>query len=397
MADCATRGVQQLNTILSCDEDRPALHHRKSGLLKSTGDWFMDLFGFREMDYVDTQRRIRAFPLGDAPDARWALEAPNGQQFQVGRFWTPSLAELETVAEARGSMQALPGKLRVRNVRGDVAAMHCDRSNRHSTFQVASQFNCLEFVGPSVLPEQGVTDYVHDRTQGPACSIACGPATVYRNYFAPVDGHPGQRTNRMINNLRDLNARLGNHPEGLFFRAQGGYTLADDDGVQQMNTKLRSLDGNEYSALKRELRVGVQEDAQVTSCDWGRTFCEDEDQIVTQVFGSACSVSYSGNSTQLWAPFASLVLQASYEATLYVALLAALRHQGIGGSKRVFLTCLGGGVFGNDIDWIADAMRRACEKFRDVDLEVNIVTYYGGIGRPLMQLERDFSDGDKGI
>ena len=24
------------------------------------------------------------------------------------------------------------------------------------------------------------------RTQGPACSIACGPATVYRNYFAPV-------------------------------------------------------------------------------------------------------------------------------------------------------------------------------------------------------------------
>lgn len=36
-------------------------------------------------------------------------------------------------------------------------------------FQVASQFNALEMPSPSVTPEQGVTAYVHDRTQGPAC------------------------------------------------------------------------------------------------------------------------------------------------------------------------------------------------------------------------------------
>ena len=32
-------------------------------------------------------------------------------------------------------------------------------------FQAASQFNCLEFVDPYVIPEEGVTQYVYDKTQ----------------------------------------------------------------------------------------------------------------------------------------------------------------------------------------------------------------------------------------
>ena len=75
----------------------------------------------------------------------------------------------------------------------------------------------------------------------------------------------------------------------------------------------------------------------------------DVDQTVTQVFGSACSVTYSRNPQHLWAPFAKLVLEASYEATLLAAAETALRHGGEGGSKRVYLTALGGGVFGNDM------------------------------------------------
>eukprot|EP00466_Bigelowiella_natans_P014729 jgi/Bigna1/127085/aug1.3_g1793 len=49
--------------------------------------------------------------------------------------------------------------------------------------KVASQFDCLEFVNPSVTPEDGVASYAHDVTQGPACAIAAGPATAYRNHF----------------------------------------------------------------------------------------------------------------------------------------------------------------------------------------------------------------------
>jgi hypothetical protein len=43
-------------------------------------------------------------------------------------------------------------------------------------FQVASQFDALEMTGANVTPEDGVTRYQHDHTQGPACAIAAGAA-----------------------------------------------------------------------------------------------------------------------------------------------------------------------------------------------------------------------------
>lgn len=39
-------------------------------------------------------------------------------------------------------------------------------SNAGAVFQVASQFNCLEMVGPGSRPEDGVTIYSKDHTQG---------------------------------------------------------------------------------------------------------------------------------------------------------------------------------------------------------------------------------------
>jgi len=114
---------------------------------------------------------------------------------------------------------------------------------------------------------------------------------------------------------------------------------------------------------------------------------------VTQVFGSACSVAYSKGNVEDWASFARLVLLASYEATLWAGLLTALRHDGRAGSRRVFLTCLGGGVFGNPMSWIAEAMQASLDKFAHVNLEVFIVTYSGPIPDALQDLERRFGSG----
>jgi hypothetical protein len=58
-----------------------------------------------------------------------------------------------------------------------------------------------------------------------------------------------------------------------------------------------------------------------------------------------------------WEAFASLVLQAAYEATMSAAVLNAQR----GASNVVLLTQLGGGAFGNHDDWIHVALRRALE------------------------------------
>ena len=59
--------------------------------------------------------------------------------------------------------------------------------NVGALFQVTSQFNLLEMVGPTIAPEHGVTRY----------KIAASAATIYRNYFVPVDGSD-QTTERQL-------------------------------------------------------------------------------------------------------------------------------------------------------------------------------------------------------
>ena len=110
---------------------------------------------------------------------------------------------------------------------------------------------------------------------------------------------------------------------------------------------------------------------------------------MTQVFGSACSVAYSRNPTKLWKPFASLVLSASYEATLLAAQLEALENPGRANARVVYLTAIGGGVFGNPLTWIADAITnalRAADASGGPPLDVRLVTYAAPIPRPFADI-----------
>ncbi len=70
-------------------------------------------------------------------------------------------------------------------------------------------------------------------------------------------------------------------------------------------------------------------------------------------------------------PFALLVLEAAYEATMWAAMLNAKR----GASNVLFLTLLGGGAFGNHTGWIYAAIRRALELMRPFGLDVRLVSY----------------------
>lgn len=349
-------------------------------------DWFSQLLGFAEGAAGPLLAQL-------CLDGEVLKSKRSGETFTVGRFSTPSLGELRAVAQAALADSVAVAKAGLRskgptlcNVLGDAAEFHRNTDNRLATFQVASQFNCLEFVGPKVTPEHGITGYVQDKTQGPCCAIACGPATVYRNYFAKVRDASGrvvaqgQRANCQIENLRDLAAAVGKRTGDIscFPRVEGGYTFASDGQLRKLNVGLSKLSDSDLDEVCAALRIGVQEDTQVTSHSWGRCRLRDQEHLVTQVFASACSVSYSGNSSRaLWEPLASLILRASYEATLWVAVLNALRHSGEAGSRRVFLTAVGGGVFGNSMEWVASAIRGAmrCLQAQGLALEVRIVGY----------------------
>lgn len=316
-------------------------------------DWFERLTGFREGPYAETQARL------SVADGRLT---GGDRGYAVGTLTLPSLAELRADT---GDIR-LPGRLRLSIVEGDVRTMHLLPKNRGALFQVASQFNMLEMVGPSVTPEKGVTRYEYDHTQGPACAMAAGAATIYRNYLVPCGGGIGQTADRQLDGLADLGAglagRLGDAAPPWTMR--NGYALASAEGLAAIAAILREADAAVLDDLRGLLRVGLQEDVEATDGS-------DTNQIVSQIFCSALPVAYSGLPSAAWAPFARLVLEAAYEATL----LAGLRNAARGASNRVLLTRLGGGAFGNDERWIDDAMARALRIVGAYDLDVVIVSY----------------------
>lgn len=329
-------------------------------------NWFERLTGFPEGPYDDVRGRL-------VVDGE-RLRAPHdGRAWAIGRLDTPSLGELRRAAAPLAAQ--LAGPLRVRCVVGDVGALHREPAHAGALFQVASQFNLLEMVGPDVTPEHGVARYAHDATQGPACAIAAGAATLYRNYFVPVDGQPGQTSTRQIDCLRDVGEVLGN-AEARLWTMRNGYALCSEAGLAHVDARLRALDAVGRDALRDRLRIGVHADVEVT------------DGIapgvpgprVTQAFCSALPVAYTRVPRERWAAFATLVLEGAYEATLWAGLANARRT----GNTTVLLTQLGGGAFGNDARWIHAAQVRALDAFRDVALDVVLVAY----GRASPEQER---------
>jgi len=111
------------------------------------------------------------------------------------------------------------------------------------------------------------------------------------------------------------------------------------------------------------LRIGIQWNTQVT--------LNDPTHTVSQAYCSALPVAYSHHPSHLWATFARLILEAAYEATICAAILNAMRH----GSNRLFLTLLGGGAFGNETAWIIAGIQRVLTLYKEVDLDVAIVSY----------------------
>ena len=126
-------------------------------------DWFSELIGFGERSYHETQKNFEVVGT--------TLRSTITQRsYVIGKLTTPSSRELRD--EAAAAVDGLRGRLKVSNISGDVRSMHGDSAHRHAPFQVGSQFNLLEMTGPDVSPEDGVTRYVHDHTQGSACAVA---------------------------------------------------------------------------------------------------------------------------------------------------------------------------------------------------------------------------------
>jgi hypothetical protein len=313
-------------------------------------DWFESLFGFAEH---------KANPLVASQfvlDGQTLTSRVNGRVMQCGRFETPSLAELR---ERSAALRAKVKQARYETVMGNATGLHADPANTGALFQVASQFNTLEMVGPDVTPEAGITRYESDATQGPACAIACAAGTVYRNYFVPLDGGIGQTAGRQVNCLSQFLKQVG-----VDVAMRNGYFLPTQEQLQRINAAIGEADqAGGRDDLMGHVCIGLQWNTEVT--------LPGARHLVSQAYCSAVPIMYSRLPAPLWEPLARLVLDAAYEATL----LAGAVNASSGGSNVVFLTSLGGGAFGNPDGWIEDAKRRALAQCDEFDLDVRMVQY----------------------
>ncbi|MCU0709704.1 MAG: hypothetical protein MUF23_15565 [Pirellula sp.] len=301
--------------------------------------WFEDLVDFSE----ETPEQVRSELWVDEDRLH---SRRNGRSWQCGRLETPTLAELRE---------------RVRNVhekQGPISVSEVVANVQH----LASQFNLLEMTSPGITPECGVGIYEEDLTQGPACAIAAGAGTIFRNYFAQVNGQIGQSAHNQIDCLAGIGALLDNSQQRLW-KMVNGYALPTSAGLEEIRNTLADMNHEERDRVRQALQIGIQWDTQVTLGNTAHS--------VTQAYCSAMPVAYTTHPPEDWRDFATLVLEAAYEATI----CASIIHRHRTGCNRLFLTLLGGGVFGNNPEWILSAIRRALDMYSDSGLDVAIVSF----------------------
>ncbi|EAY30212.1 hypothetical protein [Microscilla marina] len=334
--------------------------------------WFEKLTGFKE----ESPNQVRA-NLQVKGETLTSLV--NGRSWNFGRLEVPHLESLRETALV--TIKKLPSQnIKVSEIVGNVQIFHKQKENQGALFQAASQFNLLEMVGPEVVPERGVGIYSLDHTQGPACAIACGAGTIYRNYFAEVNGQTGQTREHQVDCLENVGGALQNEDDKLW-TMRNGYALANKQGLKNITEQIKALDAAGYETLKGKLKIGLQWDTEVT--------IDDSAQRVTQAYCSALPVAYSLLDESLWETFARLVLEATYEATLAAGVINLEQT----GCNKVFLTLVGGGAFGNDTVWITDAIKQAIRKFENTGLDIRIVSY-GRSSSRVKRLVNEISQGE---
>lgn len=319
--------------------------------------WFERLTGFTEQSPQQVRSQLKL-------EGSRLFSLVNGKSWDCGFFAAPMLHDLRAYDYdlTKINQEHKVPRLQVHELVADVTKLHADPSNADAIFQVASQFNLLEMASCNITPEHGVGIYEHDKTQGPACAIACGAGTIWRNYFMPLGQQIGQDANQQFDALSELGKQLGNENNKLW-QMTNGYALARREGLVQISQQLGNADDAKQQSLAGFIRIGIQGNTQVTLPG-----CE---HSVTQLYCSALPVAYSNHPIELWEDFAKLVLDAAYEATFFYA----LQHQKPEQRGKLFLTLLGGGAFGNKTEWIIDAIRKNLLKFAALDLDVYIVSY----------------------
>lgn len=301
------------------------------------------------------------------PETYEILDDTGDYIYQAGFFKEFSISELRNASEkinkmGGGSFNVIEAinplnQTYLRTV--DVGAMQADLQYKDAVFQVASNFNALELVGPNDQMEN-ITKYLLDKTQGPFASLSALPGLIYRHYYMFMNSKPQgewqQTPQRQINFLDQTDIPVTN-----------SYVTFGNDVFGITN----------YAVDK--MKVGYHRDIQVTfgfMPDFSKfEKVTNPDQTVNQVFTAAINFGFGSRNNSIVLKrdpnnvkaIAQNIQNAAYEGTI--------RSAFVHGKKRVVLTMIGGGVFANDVAWIANAIEKNKELIKQSGMKVELVIF----------------------
>jgi hypothetical protein len=325
-------------------------------------DWFKQLTGVDESAFQPTSFTHEGVQDKYPHLPGYALELLNsktGKKYGAGKFSTRSIEQLSSefkeTEPARDIKQCEFTFITASHTSAvdklDVMRQQADPNNAGAMFQVASNFNAVEGMTEDNVPmstQSFTTYYIYDRTQGPAASIGAGAAAIARVYaphYTPA-ALPSMWTQstqvELLENLRD------------YFTVVNGYVV--------LNVGEKPVGKDESGELLGKVKIAMHSGVQVTFAgrEYDYFIVVNNGHTIDQVFSAAVNIK-QGASGERNARFAStrdrvlLILKAAYEG----AYLAAL----VNGNKKLFLTAIGGGVFGNQMGDILHAAIEAHAKY----------------------------------
>lgn len=315
--------------------------------------WFRELFGFEETPKA-VYKNIKLF---ESNGTKILKSLANGKEYRPGTFELRTLSSFPTPNKSNGKLNIIHGG----GMSGNTSLVNALEAQSRpdmngATFQVASNFNCLEFTSESQTAADGITDYVLDHTQGPNVSMATGASLLYRNYFVK---HSNGKVGQIDQEIRLLENTC------LDKFVQHGYPIISRDAASQ-------LPDEDFS----ELKIGVHRNCQVTTTRCGRDLCHVEGgQFVHQVFTAALNFSGTVHPCDRTLRIAEKLLEREYRATILCAYENSLLFPERKGARKLSLTLLGGGVFNNPSSMICKAICACEDLIVKSGLDVDVVCF----------------------
>ena len=348
-------------------------------------EWFENFFKFEEfssISHAHYKPEIRYTVNQQSISKIYDKEKNIINGLNCGIFEIFSLEELHQLLDI-SIKNVNNNKVSIKNEYCSIIDIQNNPKYENSTVQAASQLNCLEMASPKYIPEDGITIYYSDNTQGPLCAMCAPSGLAYRNYIY----NDGQTENKQIDMSEKLLKYLKSKDptnKNINWNVKNGYLMFNKQEELDTINKLLT-DQTIFDEAKKLIQSG-------SHSKQGILFHDDKlngkNKLINHVYCSGLPITYNSLNidTESWGLFSKLFLEGMYENTLLIAIMNNLL---LGEQKPCFLTKVGGGVFGMKNEDINFAIKKACKKIYNMGFNLEIFLI------DLNKYDNDFEDFEK--